>query len=187
MKTRNYLIVGWLTIIASILFLYFFKYDFFQRKLALVFSSSPLIAYTLYLVLGCVRGLTLMPTTSLIIAGLLFFSPLPLFILTIAGVMVSSASVYYFSGFLRLDDFFERTYEKRISRIKFALEKHELPIIVAWSFFPLAPTDLMCYLCGALNINFKKFMLGIFIGEGACCAIYIFGGGLLLQTLRMIR
>ena len=55
-----------------------------------------------------------------------------------------------------------------------ALRRYQLPIIVFWSFFPLLPTDLICYVCGALKIDFKKTLLGVAMGEGAICAIYIF-------------
>ena len=65
------------------------------------------------------------------------------------------------------------------------LQKHELPIIVGWSFFPLAPTDLICYVCGVLEINFPKFLLGVLLGEGAICAIYISAGASALRFLQL--
>jgi hypothetical protein len=34
--------------------------------------------------------------------------------------------------------------------------------------------------CGALKVDFTKFMVGILIGEGAICAVYIYLGGYLL-------
>ena len=57
------------------------------------------------------------------------------------------------------------------------MTRRELPIVIAWSFFPIAPTDLVCYVCGALKVDLKKCLLGVTIGEGAICAIYIFLGG----------
>ena len=59
-----------------------------------------------------------------------------------------------------------------------------LAIVIAWSFFPIAPTDLVVYVCGALNIDLKKCLLGVTVGEGAICAIYIFLGGQALHWLR---
>lgn len=180
---RTYGMVFWLALFFGTLYLYVFRPDFFQHQLQRVFSASALWGYALYLLLGCLRGLTLIPVTSLILLGLLFFAPTPLFILTLTGILVSSASVYYFSEFLRLDEFFERKHEKRIARIKSVLQKHELPIIIAWSFFPLVPTDLICYVCGTLRINFKKFILGVLIGEGVTCSIYIFLGHAIIRAL----
>ena len=183
-KTRNYFIAVWLLAVLAALYLYFFKANFFQSSLQNLFLYSVFWGYAFYLILGCVRGFTLIPSTNLIVLGLLFFSPLPLFILTLAGVLVSSALVYYFSEFLRLDEFFKRRYQKQIARVKTILQKNELPIIIGWSFFPFLPTDIICYMCGTLKVDFKKFLLGIFIGEGAACGLYIFGGHYLLQFLR---
>jgi uncharacterized membrane protein YdjX (TVP38/TMEM64 family) len=63
------------------------------------------------------------------------------------------------------------------------INRYELPIIIAWSFFPLAPTDLICYVCGVPRVRFWKFLLGVTIGEGAICAIYIYGGDQILRWL----
>ena len=69
-----------------------------------------------------------------------------------------------------------------MDRLKAALEKYELPVIIGWSFFPLVPTDAIVYVCGVLGVNFGKCLLGVGLGEGAICAIYVFLGD---QTLRM--
>ena len=55
--------------------------------------------------------------------------------------------------------------------------------MIGWSFFPLAPTDLICYVCGSLGVGVRKMLLGILIGEGTICALYIFLGRQLLSFL----
>ena len=57
-------------------------------------------------------------------------------------------------------------------------------MIVGWSFFPLAPTDLICYVCGALQVGFWKCIVGVCLGEGAICGIYIFFGDFALRWLQ---
>jgi uncharacterized membrane protein YdjX (TVP38/TMEM64 family) len=47
----------------------------------------------------------------------------------------------------------------------------------------VAPTDLICYACGAMEIPFGRFMLGVLLGEGAICATYIFAGQALLDLM----
>jgi uncharacterized membrane protein YdjX (TVP38/TMEM64 family) len=128
-----------------------------------------------------VRGFTLVPATYLIVLGLLFFKPLPLYILTMVGIVVSSASIYYFFELLRLDEFLKRKYPKQIFKIRSALEKNELPIIIGWSAAPFLATDIICYICGSLRVNFIKFIIGVFIGEGITSGLYIFFGNYLLQ------
>lgn len=82
------------------------------------------------------------------------------------------------------DRLFERRYPAQVARVRWLLTRRELPIVIIWSFFPVAPTDLVCYVCGALKVDLKKCLLGVAVGEGAICAIYIFLGGQALAWLR---
>ena len=43
------------------------------------------------------------------------------------------------------------------------------------------PTDLICYVCGSMRITFRRFILGVLIGEGAIVGVYIFAGSALLE------
>jgi polyvinyl alcohol dehydrogenase (cytochrome) len=67
-----------------------------------------------------------------------------------------------------------------MARVRAALERHPTAIVTAWSFLPVVPTDLICYVCGVMRIRFGRVMLGVLVGEGAICAIYIFAGQTLL-------
>jgi uncharacterized membrane protein YdjX (TVP38/TMEM64 family) len=185
LSLRNMVRALWLSVLCGGLYLFFFHRDAIQGQLGQAFSYSVILGYLVYLLMGCVRGFTLIPATYLVLTGLLFFSPVPLFVLTLAGILVSSSVIYFFSEALRLDEFFERNHANLIAKTKLILQRNELPIVIGWSFFPLAPTDLICYLCGALEVDFKKLLLGVFIGEGTICAIYIFLGGHLLRFLQL--
>jgi len=149
-------------------------------------GASLWVVGVVYLAVGCLRGFTLVPVTYLVLAGLLVLPPVPLFALTIAGIIVSSAAVYLFAESMHLDRFFERRYAAQVSRIRTLLQRRELPIVIVWSFLPLAPTDAVCYVCGALKVDLKKCLLGVVIGEGAICAIYIFGGATMLRYVRWL-
>ena len=182
---RRILIVIWILFVGTALYLYFFKKSVIQGQLQSFFAISIIIGYSAYLVMGCLRGFTLIPASYLIFAGIPFFSPIPLFILTLAGILVSSALIYFFAESLRVYEFFARKHEQKVARIRALMQKHELPIVIGWSFFPLAPTDLICYVCGTMKIDFKKCLLGILIGEGSICAIYIFLGDSLLRFVHL--
>ena len=177
--------IVWLVFLAGTLYLYFFHSYFFQNQLEQIVHTSIYSAYAVLLLLGSVRGFSLIPVTSLIVVGLLFSPPLPLYVITLVGVLISSASVYYFFRFLDLDTLFEEKYGKQIGRIKRALEKNELPIIIGWSAFPFFPTDLICYVCGTLEIDIKKLLLGILIGEGITSGLYIFFGRYVIDYLHL--
>lgn len=184
MNQRSIVLGSWLFLLGASSYGYIFHRDALQRLFLELSDSPPSWAYTAYLALGCLRGFTLVPATYLVVAGMLVLPPLPLYVLTVAGIIVSSTAVYYFAAAMRFDRFFERRYAPQVARLRALMARRELPIVIAWSFFPIAPTDLVCYVCGALKVDLKKCLLGVTLGEGAICAIYIFLGGQALAWLR---
>lgn len=185
-RSRILLVATWLTIAGFALYLYFFRSGTVQHELETAFARSVVIASVIYLLLGTVRAFTLIPSTYLVLAGLPFFPPVLLFGLTLAGILISSGIIYRFAESLHLKKLFKSGRHKRqVDRLSTLLEKHELPIIIGWSFFPLAPTDLICYVCGVMDVNFPKFLLGILIGEGTICGLYIFLGDSALRVLHL--
>lgn len=184
MNHRNIAFALWLVFLSTALYFYFFHREELAQLLGRLAASPPIWAYAAYLGLGCVRGFTLVPVTYLVVAGMLVLPPLPLYVLTLAGIVVSSAAVYHFAEAMQFDRLFERCYPAQVARLRALLARRELPIVIIWSFFPLAPTDLVCYVCGALRIDLKKCLLGVAIGEGSICAVYIFLGGQALAWLR---
>lgn len=185
MKWRSFFGIIWLAFVGAALYVYFSHPALLQSGFEHLVAISPYLAYGIMLFLGSVRGFTLVPVTYLIVIGLLFFPPLPLLLIILGGVLVSSATVYYFFGFLGLQEYFEKDYGRRVAQIRAALNKHELPIIAAWSAMPFLPTDIICYVCGTLKINIKKMLLGVFIGEGITCTIYVYFGHYLLTYLHI--
>jgi uncharacterized membrane protein YdjX (TVP38/TMEM64 family) len=180
----RYVFIGiWLLVVAGALYFYFFHRTAVQTELQDALSITSIAAVCVYLFLGSIRAFTLIPATFLILVALPFFKPLPLFLLTLGGILVSSASIYWFSEALRLDELFERKHKDQVARMKAVLQRNEMAIIIGWAFFPLTPTDLICYVCGALRVDFKKFLVGILIGEGTICAVYIFLGDYVKRLL----
>ena len=184
MNHRRLVFTLWLVTLTTALYGYFFHRDALQRLLSELSASPPSWIYAVYLALGCLRGFTLVPATYLVVAGMLVLPPLALYVLTVIGITVSSAAVYYFAEAMQFDKFFERRYAPQVARLRDLMARRELPIVIIWSFFPIAPTDLVCYLCGALKVDLKKCLLGVTIGEGTICAVYIFLGGQALSWFR---
>ena len=183
---RRAALAAWAGALAVGLSVYLFRPDAIRAALSDLSGAPFWWLAAAYLALGCVRGFTLVPATYLVLAGMLVLPPWPLYALTIAGIIVSSAAVYYFAEAMRFDLLFERRYAPQVSRLRALLRRRELPIVIAWSFFPLAPTDVVCYVCGALKMDLKKCLLGVVVGEGAICAIYIFGGPPFWSMLRAL-
>jgi uncharacterized membrane protein YdjX (TVP38/TMEM64 family) len=175
-RLRAVLIATWVVVILAGIYIYVERADLLRDELQVLSTTSIALASVFYLALGCIRGFTLIPVTYLIPVGLLFLPPPLQFALTIAGILVSSASIYYFSEHLHLAGYFESHHPKQVSRIRGLLQRRELPIVAVWSAFPFVPTDVICYVCGALRVDVWKLLAGVFVGEGITCAIYIFLG-----------
>jgi uncharacterized membrane protein YdjX (TVP38/TMEM64 family) len=171
----------WVTIAGGALYLYFFKRDVVQAEMRDALSASFWIASISYLLIGALRAFTLVPATFPLLVAMPFFDPLVLLILTIPCIAISSSICYWFAEALHMDELFERKYPKQIGKLKRLLQSYQLPIIIGWSFFLLLPTDVLCYVCGSLKINYKKFLIGVIIGEGTVYAIYIFLGDWVLR------
>jgi uncharacterized membrane protein YdjX (TVP38/TMEM64 family) len=170
------LVALWLVTVAGALYIVFFDRGLVQSELRSATSTSMLAGAAVYLFFGSIRGFTLVPSTALIVVAIPFFPPGPLFVFTMVGILVSAASIYWFSEALHVEQLVTRRHQRQIDRLKSLLERYELPVIVGWSFFPFVPTDVICYVCGLLRVNFAKYLLGVGIGEGVICALYIFVG-----------
>jgi uncharacterized membrane protein YdjX (TVP38/TMEM64 family) len=182
-RLRRLLTTIWVVGAGAALYLYFFHRDRLEDALAGATGASLVAGGSLYLLMGCLRGFTLIPVTSLVLLGIVFFPPVPLFVLTLAGILVSSASVYYFAEALHVDDVLRRKHGHQMDRVQRLLERYGFAIIVGWAFFPLLPTDLICYVSGVVRVRITTVLGGIAIGEGAVCGIYIFLGDSLLRSL----
>src|SRR5258706_13514419 len=106
---RHFLIGIWLITVFGAFYLYFFDRSLLLSHLTGLFSTSLVLGYSMYLLLGCIRGFTLIPSTYLILLGIAFFPPVPLLILTMAGTLVSASFIYYFAESVH----FERLLEHR--------------------------------------------------------------------------
>jgi uncharacterized membrane protein YdjX (TVP38/TMEM64 family) len=174
-------LVVWALFVAAFAFLYYRYSALWGTGLTQLATSSAWLAYALYLLLGAVRGFAFIPVTNLLVLAIPLFPPVPLLLATLAGIAISSASIYLFAGSLKLGEYLERKHARHMERLQDALRRNPTSIVTAWSFLPIVPTDLICYVCGVMKISFRRFLLGVLAGEGAICAIYIFAGASLLD------
>ena len=174
-KIRKKSFYIWIVIIVLLLILYFINREWFDISFLKSFVDDHKFAViAVYLTILTLIGLTFIPSTPFAMAGLLLFPAVEAYIINMAGIITSTALVYYFTRYLGLDKWIEVKYPAQIEKTKKALSKKELPIIAAWSFFPVVPTDLIIYVSSSLGISFLKCVIGVLIGEGALNALYIF-------------
>jgi uncharacterized membrane protein YdjX (TVP38/TMEM64 family) len=184
-RKRVILLAIWVLTAGAVLWVFFFHRTAIQEELKEAMSASMVAASFLYLILSSLRGFTFIPAAPLLVLGIAFFPPVPLFVLTLLGILFSSAIIYWFSGSLHLEEVFAKRYVRFLDRVRTLLEKRELPVITIWCLLPVTPADLMVYMCGVLRINFAKTMLGVAIGCGLNCAVVIFFGDQILRFLQV--
>ncbi len=185
LETVNFFgLYTWLAVVATSLSLYFFYPDLFApQNIRQFFSDNLALGLLGYFVISTLRGFTLIPSTPIVLAGILVFPPWPLFLVNQLAVYSSSAIVYFMARQFRFDHYFHAHYPTQVERLTALLKKRELIVISAWGFIPVVPTDMIVYVCSVLRIKLWKTLLGASIGEGIICAIYIFGGAAGLSAL----
>jgi uncharacterized membrane protein YdjX (TVP38/TMEM64 family) len=185
---RLTLVAAWAVLIGVSLYLYFSDPSAFSAaNIAEFIRTFRSEIWLVYFVMSALRGFTLLPSTPFVLAGALTFPDQSLAVLltSLAGIALSSTMIYFFSELLGFTEYFERRDPARIHAIKARLE-HPLGFlfVAAWAFFPLVPTDLVCYLAGTARMNYWKFILAVLFGETILCSVYVFGGGSILSFLR---
>lgn len=161
--------------------------EFTAEKIAAFLLRFQGEMWLVYLVLSSLRGLTLLPSTPMVIAGTILFptQPFAVLIVCLAGIFLSSSMIYFFSEFLGFHEYFEGHKPELTHRLKTRLERPSGFVFVAlWAFFPVVPTDLVCYLAGTTAMNYWKFIGAVIAGETVLCTFYVYFGGALIDLAR---
>jgi uncharacterized membrane protein YdjX (TVP38/TMEM64 family) len=64
--------------------------------------------------------------------------------------------LYYFSEAMGFDGYFRK--HASYKKIHTFLEKYGFPLVAVWSFAPVVPTDIICYVAGIMRMNVYKFL-----------------------------
>jgi len=173
----------WAIVLLSGIGLYFYAPQAFTpEKIAEFLERFQTWMLAIYLLFSILRGFTLLPSTPLVIAGTFIFPSHPWLILLIAitGILVSSTLIYFCSDLLGFTDYFETKHSAVVEKIRHRLETPTgFLFVLLWAFFPLVPTDAVCYVAGTTRMSFAKFLAAVFLGEIILCSFYIFSGGYL--------
>lgn len=178
--TRIILLTAWASIIVAALYFYFTEpQSFTAENIASFLQSFESQIWLIFLAMSVLRGFTLLPSTPLVVAGTILFPGQPFLVLgiSIVGIILSSSMIYFFSDLLGFSAYFERKKPRSLSRIRNGLEKPRgVAFVAAWAFFPLVPTDAVCYVAGTARMHFPKFISAIFAGELLLCSVYVLSG-----------
>ena len=108
------------------------------------------------------------------------------FAISMVGILVGAFLIYSFPAFGGYDRLLEDKYPTKIGQLKDAMRgKRCFWIIAGWSFFPLVPTDLICYVAGMVRLPFRKVVGPLTVGEIPLVAIYVYFGSEFGDWLRI--
>lgn len=176
-KAKKYVLLFWILLLASFgLFLFYNPHLLDPKEFALFIEQFWMLWLALYAILFLFRGLLLVPSTPLILVGMILFpnDPNAVFAISMTGILFSSFIIYQFSDILGLDDYFASNVKNKSIQEK--IEKYGFFAVAFWSFFLILPTDLICYIAWAVRMNIYKFLSAVALGEGFIIAIFIYGG-----------
>ena len=185
-KFKRTLGIVWLLFIAVCLTLYFV----YARELTPENISGFIRNYQggmlfLYFALCTVRGLTMIPGTPFLFAGIILFKDSPFLLLSVflASMLVTAALMFYLANKLGFSTYFEKNYPEKIVLVREKLDgRNGFLFILLWAFAPFTPTDLVCYVAGSIRMRFLKLIVPLLVGEALICTFYIFNGRALLET-----
>lgn len=174
----------WISVITIAILTYFINPSLFtNHTIAAFITKFSGYAWGIYFLIHLLRGFVLLPSTPLIFAGIILFPNQLIWVLVVSliGILSSSLLIYYCSDKLG----FSKLFKKKSNKLKVIEEKLSgksgFYYILLWAFLPIVPTDLICYVSGALKVKLPVFVSSIFIGELVLCSIYIFGAGFFIN------
>lgn len=179
----------WLLLVAVVLLLLFLFPDILTRERISDFllDLGPL-ALLAYIAVSLTRALLLIPATPFVWAGSISFPQWPFLVLVIsaAGIAVGAYLVYRFPSFGSYDELLEEKYPDKIEFLRTHMNKpHGYWIIMGWAFFPLVPTDVICYVSGMARLPFQRMIIPLLIGALPLVVVYIFLGVEVGEWLRL--
>jgi uncharacterized membrane protein YdjX (TVP38/TMEM64 family) len=170
----------WISLISICIIVYIINPSFFSNETIAAFVSDfGRYAWGTYFLIHLLRGFTLLPSTPLVFAGVILFPDNLIWVLVISlvGILCSSLLIYYFSDKLGFAKIFKKKKDKLTIIEQKLSGKNGFYYILFWSFLPIVPTDIICYVSGALRIKLPVFVSSLLLGELVLCCAYIFGAG----------
>jgi uncharacterized membrane protein YdjX (TVP38/TMEM64 family) len=181
---RKIILVIWILSVISLAYYVSQHREYLDPAHLLVFFQSfGAFALIVYILASFIRGLVLLPSLPLVLVGVLFFpsSPHLVFLISMLGIVFSGILIYQFSDILGFDEMFTR--HNHSKKVKSAIEKYGFSVILLWSFAPVVPTDLICYVAGTVRYSFWRFVLALTIGESIIVGIIVYGGREMMSML----
>ena len=181
-RIKRFLARGWSVVIIVILIFLLLNPDILSVSFLLEkVKDNPQFVWPLYLAMLIVRVFLMLPPTPFLFLGLALFPEYRLLtvFLVMSSALLSAAFFYFFAGKMGWYNYFLKHYPKQTEHIETALHRPKaVLLIVAWSFLPIAPTDLICYAAGMARMPFRLLIIGVIVGQFPLMLLYAYLGAL---------
>jgi uncharacterized membrane protein YdjX (TVP38/TMEM64 family) len=187
-RTPKKIIYGlWIAIVLVIIGILIVNPSFFsvEHLVAFIRKFETHLMIT-YILISCLRGMFLIPSTPFVLSGVLLFPSSPIFVITVSmgGILLTTLMLYYFSDILGFSKTIIKKFPHKMKVWETRLRsKHAIWIVLLWSFFPLVPTDLICYIAGIVKMPLKYLLIGVGVGELILVTCYVYLGSGLLEWI----
>jgi uncharacterized membrane protein YdjX (TVP38/TMEM64 family) len=178
-KYKTVLKYVWVILLVTSLAVYFSFPELFTAKfLSESLNNNATLVLWCYILFTCIRPIFFIPSTAALILGIALYPDSFTFLLFInmTGIIIGAILLYFAGSYFTPEQFFNEKRAKSLPKIKEKINKHGFGIVLCWSFFPLVPTDLICFVSGATKMKFTKFIVAMFIGELLLVSIYLWTG-----------
>lgn len=185
-KYKLILKIIWLVLIAFAITCFFVFPDYFDAHfLREQLQENEILIAIIYITLTCIRSLFFIPSTVFVILGLALYPTEPIFVIIInlIGVLIGGMLLYGAAHFFTDDALFSNKKQQKLTSITTKMKQYGFPIVLVWSFFPAVPTDIICYVAGAIRMKISYFLSGLLIGETILISIYVYSGKGILDWL----
>jgi uncharacterized membrane protein YdjX (TVP38/TMEM64 family) len=185
-KYKTFLKIIWVLIIGFGLVAFISFPEYFKgEKISSHLHENYFLITAFYIFLVCIRGLFFIPSTVFIIMGLAIYPEEPIFIILInlLGVLIGGLLLYGAANYFTEESFFSEKKQRVLNKARSKMQQYGFPIVMLWSFFPAVPTDIICYVAGAVKMKLIPFILALLIGESILITIYVYSGKSLIELV----
>jgi len=179
----------WFAIVGAVLVFLLAYPDWLSRESISDFLNGlGAMAFLAYILVTLTRAMIMLPCTPFVLAGGISFPqwPLPVLLISVAGVVIGAWLVYSFPSFGNYDEYLEEKFPDKIAVLKDRMNgPYAFWIVAGWSFFPLVPTDAVCYVGGMVKMSLKKMTAALLVGELPLIMAYIYLGAEIGEWLRI--
>lgn len=167
--SKKYLLYGFIALnIIALIVLYFSGYTIDVKMLKMLLTHDYfLVSYVTYILILIVRGLTLLPGTAFLLAGIYVFSFIQVFVAIQIAILGYCLIIYHFAHKL------EFNIPQKILDYQSKIKNKQIPIIFALCFIPGISINVLIYFLSISDIKLKNILIGVLSGTAITSTIYI--------------